>query len=52
MKCENCGHSQELHGKHGCEHERDKWVDYGNGDRLVAVRCGCAEFEPDDEDAA
>ncbi len=48
-ECANCGHS-DPHGKYGCEHERgDRWIDHGNGDRLVAMGpCGCREFEPED----
>lgn len=47
VRCENCGHTA-THGKYGCEHEGgDRWVDYGNGDRLVASGpCGCMEFYP------
>lgn len=48
-ECLNCGHS-DTHGRYGCEHERgDRWVDHGNGYRLVAMGpCGCREFEPED----
>lgn len=34
--CGNCGHRYDRHNPEtGCEFERgDRWVDYGNGDRL------------------
>lgn len=42
-ECPECGHAS-VHGRYGCEYERgDKWVDHGNGERLVAQGpCGCA----------
>jgi hypothetical protein len=45
--CEDCGHAVRLHGKDGCEHEPgDRWIDYPNGERLVALPpCGCKAWE-------
>ena len=42
LECPECGHAAE-HYPNGCEFERgDKWVDFGNGERLVAMGlCGC-----------
>jgi len=53
MTCVNCDHDA-IHGKYGCEHEKgDRWVDYGNGDRLIAGGpCGCKQFEPEPNSAA
>lgn len=37
-ECDECFHPIRLHGKHGCEVERDR---YESGYAPMAVPCGC-----------
>lgn len=45
MTCESCGHDVERHGPNGCTVEVDKWISGINCDGLVAVPCGCMDWE-------
>jgi hypothetical protein len=49
-ECPDCGHNWDLHGdRYGCQYERgDRWVDWGQGHRLVAMGpCGCKSVAAD-----